>query len=208
MIFYPGMVCVDFANLLGGTEYDVYFRPSMNKFPSSSYSMDVVGSSCSLTKAFLNRQIILLLSSLNVNDENFLMLQERMINHVLNLTQGSYGTCQSLRNLNEFGGNGYREFLLEFFHTFKDNREPFTQRILRSFQTFLIKELKSKAKIQLDNAWTLYGVVDESYTLNYGEVFIQIYDEDLAGKSRVLKGPVLVTRNPCFHPGTKIFHSI
>ena len=50
----------------------------------------------------------------------------------------------------------------------------------------------------------LYGVVDETDSLNEGEVFIQISKETAEGKEElqiITDCNVLVTRMPCYHPG-------
>ncbi|KAJ8315320.1 hypothetical protein KUTeg_007470 [Tegillarca granosa] len=47
------------------------------------------------------------------------------------------------------------------------------------------------------------GTVDETGTLNYGEVFISYSNESESSKAKTIvhKGTVIVAKNPCFHPG-------
>ena len=196
------MVCLDVDKRLAKSEVGVYFRPSMNKFPTTDLSIDVVRTSSAPSFTFLNRQIILLLSSLGISDEVFLSLQERMLQKSRDLDQDPVRACDALRELKEFGGNGYHAFLLDYLQTVDGHQEPFTRRLLHAFQAFLIKELRTKAKILVPNSWALFGVVDETRKLQYGQVFVQIDNSHLqGGVKRVLQGPVVVTRNPCFHPG-------
>jgi RNA-dependent RNA polymerase len=81
--------------------------------------------------------------------------------------------------------------------------DPFVRQILIAFQTFLVKELRTKARIFVPNTWSLFGVIDETRILKFGQVFIQIEQKNPFGEivSRIITGPVVVTRNPCFHPG-------
>ncbi|CAF1537513.1 unnamed protein product, partial [Rotaria sordida] len=56
----------------------------------------------------------------------------------------------------------------------------------------------------MDDGRMLYGVVDDTDSLNYGEVFIQISDETSNGEEKletVSDRYVIVTRMPCHHPG-------
>jgi RNA-dependent RNA polymerase len=196
------MVCLDVDQRLAKSEVGVSFRPSMNKFPAKKFRIDVVRTSSVPSFTFLNRQIILLLSSLGIRDEVFLSLQERMLQKSRDLDPDPGKACNALKELKEFGGNGYHAFLLEYLQTVDGHQEPFTQRLLHSLQGFLIKELRTKARILVPHSWALFGVVDETSTLNYGQVFVQIDNSHRQdGVKGVLRGPVVVTRNPCFHPG-------
>ena len=196
------MVCLDVANVISEREIGVYFRESMNKFTASDHSIDVVRMASNPSLAYLNRQIILLLSSLGISDDVFRSLQKEMLDRSLALTQEPRRACEALQDLNEFGGNGCHAFLISFLSLLGKHKEPFTQRLLHAFQAFLIKELRTKAKILVPNCWTLFGVVDETGTLDYGQCFVQIHDPyRRESVGQILQGPVVVTRNPCFHPG-------
>jgi RNA-dependent RNA polymerase len=196
------MVCLDVNNCIPPGEIGVYFRDSMKKFDATNFSIDVVRTSSYPSLAYLNRQIILLLSSLGISDRIFLSLQDRMLQKLLALTGDSRKACEALKDFNEFGGNGCHAFLIDYLRTFGKQKEPFARRILFAFQAFLVKELRAKAKILVPNSWCLFGVIDETKELNYGQVFIQIDNtSQQGGSSKILQGPVTVTRNPCFHPG-------
>lgn len=196
------MVCVDVVGKTESYGVKVLFRPSMNKFAANNHSIDVVHTSARPSMGYLNRQIILLLSSLGIPDQTFLSLQNDMLSRTFALTDDPRKACKTFRELNAFGGNGCHAFLMDFLKTLEQYKEPFTQRMLRAIQAFLIKELRTKAKIRVPQCWTLFGVVDETRTLKYGQVFIQIdHDDDSKKSSEILTGPVIVTRNPCFHPG-------
>ena len=108
------MVCVDVFNCIREPDKDVYFRPSMKKFTAENFSIDIVRTSQNPTVAFLNRQIILLLSSLGISDDSFIDLQNHMLKQLSALTQNPREAIRSLKDLNEFGGNGFHAFLIAY----------------------------------------------------------------------------------------------
>jgi RNA-dependent RNA polymerase len=176
----------------------------MNKFLAKNFSIDVVRTSLNPTVAFLNRQIILLLSSLGISNQTFIALQDQMLQQLQGLTGNAREACKSLKDLNEFGGNGHHGFLIAYLQRLGERKDPFVRRLLLAFKAFLVKELRTKAKIRVQDSWCLLGVIDESRTLKYGQVFIQIDNSNQQKESpirEIFQGPVVVTRNPCFHPG-------
>jgi RNA-dependent RNA polymerase len=92
---------------------------------------------------------------------------------------------------------------MEYLKRFGEQIDPFARQILIALQAFLVKELRIKARIFINDTWSLFGVIDETRTLKYGEVFIQIEKRHKTDSlsSKIITGPVVVTRNPCFHPG-------
>lgn len=197
------MVCLDVASRIRGPDVGLYLRPSMNKFDSKNCSIDIVRVSSIPSVGFLNRQIILLLSSLGIRDEAFFSMQEEMLQHLRTLTIDADKARQFLRQFGGSGGNGYHVFLLAYLKSFGNKIDPFARQILVVFQAFLVKELRTKARLLLPNTWSLLGVADETGILHYGQVFIRIEEKNDDGDlvSKVLTGSVIVTRNPCFHPG-------
>ncbi|UJR07128.1 hypothetical protein I4U23_011416 [Adineta vaga] len=200
---YKGMVCLDVANRISEPDVGLYLRDSMNKFDSSNYSIDIIRGSSMPSAGFLNRQIILLLSCLGIDDEVFLSMQDKMLHDLQILKTNPKEASDFLRNMGGSGGNGYHAFLLEYLKRFNQSSDPFVQQILVTLQGFLVKELRTKARIFVPNTWCLFGVIDETRDLQYGEVFIQIEQKNESGNlvTKTLTGPIIVTRNPCFHPG-------
>ncbi|CAF1363950.1 unnamed protein product [Rotaria sp. Silwood1] len=201
---YKGMVCLDITCQINNPNIDVYFRESMNKFATKTLSIDVIRTSLHPTVAYLNRQIILLLSSLGISNQIFLSLQDDMLKMLKALEGNFLEACEILKKLNNFDENGYHGFLISYLKHLREQRDPFVRQLIRIIRTSLVKELRTKAKIFVPNSWSLLGVVDESRILNYGEVFIQIdsNNEQRDESTReIFRGPVVVTRNPCFHPG-------
>jgi RNA-dependent RNA polymerase len=72
--------------------------------------------------------------------------------------------------------------------------EPYLRTSLISLVTKKVDALEKKMKIPIKKARYLIGVIDESGTLCENEVFVNI-------KQSPLNRRVIVTRNPCRHPG-------
>jgi RNA-dependent RNA polymerase len=101
--------------------------------------------------------------------------------------------------------------------------EPIFSQILSNMVLGQLQNLKHKARIKVRDSCVLIGVIDAEGILEEGEVFVQIdqrpYDlfetegKELSNKqkkmrkvftkekSMILDGEVLVTKNPCNHPG-------
>ncbi|CAF4083207.1 unnamed protein product [Adineta steineri] len=202
-IRFSGMVCLDVAQRITKPDLGLYLRPSMNKFDSLNRSIDIVRVASVPSAGFLNRQIILLLSSLGIKDEIFYSLQEQMLDQLRTLTVDHRKARDFLKQSGESSGNGYHGFLLAYLKRFGNCIDPFARQILLAIQAFHVKELRIKARIIVPNTWSLFGVVDETGTLRYGEVFVQTEQKTECGSyvSEIITGPIVVTRNPCFHPG-------
>ena len=200
---FLGMVCVDIANkLTSDSKTNVAFRPSMNKFESENCSIDIVRAA-NYSMSYLNRQIILLLSSQGIPDSVFHTLQDEMIDEVMSITADAERAGQVLHKFNgKSGGNGTHQMMIGYLWRFGLRQEAFARQFLICFQAFQLKQLRTKSRILIKKGCVLFGVVDESKILKYGQVFIQIIDNE-TDKPRIITGPVIVTRNPCLHPGKK-----
>jgi RNA-dependent RNA polymerase len=88
--------------------------------------------------------------------------------------------------------------------------EPYFRSLLCALYREKIHGLLSKARILLPvtEARLMMGVMDETGLLKSGQVFAQFTkmrgegDENSAGNTKtIVEGKVVVTRNPCLHPG-------
>jgi RNA-dependent RNA polymerase len=83
-------------------------------------------------------------------------------------------------------------------------REPFFRSMLLAIYKTRLNDLIRKARIAIPQSYgrLMVGVLDETGTLNYGQVFIR-YTKNIGEPDEFVtrKGPVMVTKNPCFHPG-------
>ena len=66
----------------------------------------------------------------------------------------------------------------------------------------LAQALKERTRIYVPDSVLLLGVMDEMNVLDSGEVFLRIDPSTGSNTSPVIiTGPVIMARNPCFHPG-------
>ncbi|XP_023932804.1 uncharacterized protein LOC106181258 [Lingula anatina] len=174
-------------------------RPSMNKFDSLHSNLEIISTSRPVG-LHLNRQVITLMSGLGVPDEVFLSLQEKMLYELADIMlkeadalNALISTSSGIR-FNQLHGSG---IML--------TSEPFMRSMLSAVYTSQLGELVRRARIKVpsDKGRTMIGVVDEYEILKAGEVFVQ-YSQDVTepGEEKcVLRGDVVITKNPCFHPG-------
>ena len=118
-------------------------------------------------------------------------------------------------------GNKYPLFSIE--------REPIFTQIINNMVLGQAVNLKKKARIIVHKSCVLIGVIDETGTLEEGEVFLRInrssFEKELADENKdsekyedtkkgvfktIMKhqeyeeqihGPIIITKNPCSHPG-------
>jgi hypothetical protein len=75
----------------------------------------------------------------------------------------------------------------------------FYEKMLEYGINHILRLLKHKARIPVPGAWTLVGVADVHRYLKPREIFACI--KPINGRTRYLKGPVLISRSPTIHPG-------
>jgi hypothetical protein len=178
----------------------VQLRPSQIKFESEHLTLEVIRTSTYIP-GFLNRQVITLLSALGVKDDVFMQLMDDMLHDVNKLFQKSEEAIRVLQgNADEAGTATCMAKIIAA--GFFERGDPYIKNLLNLFRVSVLKDLKKKAKIIVPNGAYLLGVMDETNTLEEGEVFVQICDTSNNGARRqVITGEVVVFRNPCFHPG-------
>ncbi|KAK3698052.1 hypothetical protein QZH41_010823, partial [Actinostola sp. cb2023] len=200
---YKGVLAVD--SLLSGKK--AYFRQSMRKFESSHRRLEVLATSRPQA-VYLNHQVIMLLSNLGIPDVVFVKLMREALDNLTGMLlderravlqlYSSVKTGIEFKNLSEAGVSL--------------TVEPFFRSVIAAVYYDHLHSLLTKARIKLDprKARLMMGVMDETGVLQYGQVFVQYSEcsndpkthEDFNLKKRsVLQGPVMVTRNPCLHPG-------
>jgi RNA-dependent RNA polymerase len=158
----------------------------------------------------LNRQDILLLSTRDIPDAFFLVLQNE--NH-LELVQALLCSSNAFELLHNRIGSMYFNFRAIFNATHPSDEPFFFQLLITCGYDCLIK-LQQRAKIKLDKntARNMFGTIDEYGVLEYGQVFIQynqLTDDTLNMTDRLVNVSstildnvqVVITKNPCHHPG-------
>ncbi|GAB7337206.1 hypothetical protein MBLNU457_g2585t1 [Dothideomycetes sp. NU457] len=194
-----GVLVVD-PSVTGKT---IHTRPSQNKFKADYSNLEIIRVS-SFATAFLNRQIILVLSAVGVPDDVFLTKIRKMLEEInaamednkraLELLEHSIDMNQVTLSIAKMLNNGFRN-------------DPFVASLLQLWRAWAIKGLKEKANIVVKDGAFLLGCVDETGALEMDgdlpEIFLQIPDttSDVKGAYRVATGRCILVRNPALHPG-------
>ncbi|KAK7310134.1 hypothetical protein RJT34_07433 [Clitoria ternatea] len=203
---YKGVVAIDPTS-----PTKLSLRKSMCKYKSENTKLDVLAWS-KYKPCFLNRQVITLLSTLGVKDRVFRKKQREIV-HQLKMVSKKPFMALDLMAPGEVT-NLLREMIICGFH---QTKEPFLSMMLQTLCASKLQELQVKTRILVKKGRAMIGCLDETRTLKYGEVFVQIshprnkqshtmssFSSNRHGvhKSKhVVKGKVVVAKNPCLHPG-------
>lgn len=168
---------------------DVMFRKSMKKFESEHNMLEVLNYSRPIPLC-LNRHIILLLSSFGVPDEFFLEMQHDML-------MSNIDTLIDEESSLSFVANHSKIFDWRLFSSNHLVREPFFRQMIFSNVINLIADITNHSHIPVSGGRVLMGVLDETQTLKYGEIYANIVE---GNNEFELEGKVVVFRNPCVLP--------
>ena len=140
-------------------------------------------------QSYLNRQIILLLSSLGIKDETFLNKLDDY-NNKLNDQQFVLSLIhypewnQMMQIMNSSGINMTNDRLIKS--------------LIESNLSILYNDVKKKARIYVEESAYVIGIMDEYDILEYGEAFLQIKRPNF---NKILDKKCTVAKCPCLHPG-------
>ncbi|KAI3467228.1 hypothetical protein Pfo_023891 [Paulownia fortunei] len=205
---YKGVVAVD-----PSSSVKLSLRPSMLKYQSENTKLDVLAWS-KYQPCFLNRQIITLLSTLGVGDHVFEKKQREAVALLDDILVDPLRAQEAL-DLMSPGEN--TKILKEMLKCgYKPDGEPFLSMMLQTFRSSKLLDLRLKARVFVPKARRMMGCLDETGTLEYGQVFVRFSG---AGRRRlceeaikfdnymstayngIITGKVVVAKNPCLHPG-------
>ncbi|XP_054822404.1 RNA-dependent RNA polymerase 6 [Prosopis cineraria] len=190
--------------------FQLSLRSSMNKFESTHTTLEI----CSWTRfqpGFLNRQIVTLLSALNVPDDVFWNMQEAMVSKLNKMLVDVDVAFDVLTKSCAEHGNAAAIMLSVGF---SPELEPHLRGILTSVRAAQLWGLREKARIFVSSGRWLMGVLDELGVLEQGQCFVQVSAPSLENcfakhgsrfketkNLQVVKGFVVIAKNPCLHPG-------
>ncbi|KAA8532478.1 hypothetical protein F0562_032522 [Nyssa sinensis] len=205
---YKGVVAVDPTSSM-----KLSLRMSMSKYESDNTKLDVLAWS-KYQPCFLNRQLITLLSTLGIEDHVFEKKQQESVDQLDTILTDPLRAQEALELMSPGENtNILREMLM---CDYKPDAEPFLSMMLRTFRASKLLELRTKTRIFVPRGRSLMGCLDETRTLEYGQVFVQYsgaafrhYDDSplMFGESGldqhnyIIEGKVVVAKNPCLHPG-------
>ncbi|TYH01153.1 hypothetical protein ES288_A09G034100v1 [Gossypium darwinii] len=199
---YKGVVAVD-----PSSSVKLSLRKSMQKFEADSTSLDVLSWSKYHT-CYLNRQIIILMSTLGVKDSVFEAKQKTFLARLDAMLMDPEKAKEAMESIH-YGEivRVLREMLL---CDYKPDSEPFLSMMLRTIRVSKLLDLRTRTRISIDKGGILMECLDETGTLEYGQVFVQYStqpSQSSSGDGRsyqncdVVEGKVVIAKNPCLHPG-------
>ncbi|OWM90727.1 hypothetical protein CDL15_Pgr021032 [Punica granatum] len=204
---YKGVVAIDPTSPV-----KLSLRRSMRKYESSDTKLNVLAWS-KYQPCFLNRQIITLLSTLGVPDGVFEQKQREAVDQLDSILTDPLKAQEAL-DLMAPGEN--TEVLKQMLVCgYEPDKEPFLSMMLRTFRASKLFVLRKKTGIFIPEGRSMMGCLDETQTLEYGQVFVQFSRRKLgqlqdntymhtgtaSDESFVVQGQVVVAKNPCLHPG-------
>lgn len=204
---YKGVVAADPTS-----SKKLSLRDSMRKYESELTKLDVLAWS-KYQPCFLNRQLISLLSTLGIWDEIFEKKQREAVRQLDAILTDPLKAQEALELMSPGENTNILKELL--ICGYKPDAEPFLSMMLQTFRASKLLELRTKTRIFIPNGRSMMGCLDETRTLNYGQVFVQISgagyrqlhgESSLFSSSRsrqrfIVQGLVVVAKNPCLHPG-------
>ncbi|XP_022775726.1 probable RNA-dependent RNA polymerase 1 [Durio zibethinus] len=205
---YKGVVAMD-----PSSSVKLSLRKSMRKYDADSTSLDVLSWS-KRQPCHLNRQIIVLLSTLGVEDRVF----EEKQKEDLALLDAILMDPERAREAMDWISAGQisnvlREMLL---CGYSPDSEPFLSMMLQTIRASNLIDLRTRARICVQKGRSMMGCLDETGTLEYGQVFVKYsvksrqfsndslltFNDDRSHQNcHVVVGKVVVAKNPCLHPG-------
>uniref|UniRef100_A0A1D1ZDN9 RNA-dependent RNA polymerase n=2 Tax=Anthurium amnicola TaxID=1678845 RepID=A0A1D1ZDN9_9ARAE len=202
---YKGVIAVDRTSFR-----KLSLRKSMLKFDSTTTMLNVTKWS-EYMPCYLNREIICLLSTLGVEDERFEDLQCQHLHHLDEMLDNREA---ALKVLDSVTGADTKTAMKMLMQGYEPSAEPYLSMLLKSHHENQLSDIRSKCRIFLPKGRILIGCLDETGTLNYGEVYVRVtfksaelqagdqaFFRKADGTTAILNGKVVVTKNPCLHPG-------
>ncbi|KAL8218556.1 hypothetical protein R6Q57_021929 [Mikania cordata] len=198
---YKGVVAVDPTSFM-----KLSLRKSMCKFESDNTKLDILAVS-KYQPCYMNRQIITLLSTLGIKDHIFEKKQQEAVCLLDAILMEPMKAEEALELMSPGENTNIMKGLLSC--GYKPNAEPFLSMMLQVFRATKLLELRTKTRIFVPKGRSMMGCLDETQTLEYGQVFVQYssagrrplgdsYSGTGSYKSQIVGGTVVVAKNPCF----------
>ncbi|KAL6583859.1 RNA-dependent RNA polymerase 2 [Orobanche minor] len=203
---YKGVIVVDRHSFR-----KLALRSSMCKFDSDNCMLNITKWSVSQS-CYLNREIVTLLSTLGVEDNVFLAMQEVQLQELGRMLTDNEAAINVLEST---GGGEINSILTRMLvHGYEPKKQPYLLKMLKSHLETQLLDLRSRCRIFVPKGRVLVGCLDETGFLEYGQVYVRVtmnksemqcgdqtYFKRVDASTSVVRGKVVVTKNPCLHPG-------
>ncbi|GAB1205903.1 hypothetical protein APSETT445_004582 [Aspergillus pseudonomiae] len=198
---------------------EVHIRKSQFKFAAIHNGLEIVRWS-QFSMATLNRQLIIVLSTLGIPDQVFHAKLHTMLR---GLNEALESDPQAIYWLRKYVDPNQMTLLISqmVLGGFRRSKEPFLTSVLALWRAWHLKYLKEKARIAIDQGACLLGCMDETGVLQgyfhdkvpghdasieektaaLPEIFVQISRPGAGKKPEVIEGVCILARNPSLHPG-------
>ena len=183
----------------------VHYRESQKKFNSDDTALNICSVS-NFKEGFLNRQFIILLSTLGVEDKIFENIQDNITKKYLNLLIDSSKALVDDNSLYYEVKNKLSYFIPTFEYFFKKRidflNEPLFSQIINILVYSRLIDIKYNGRLKDKKSVCLMGVIDETNTLEEDQVYIHlIYSTENLNINKILDQKVIIYRSPSLHPG-------
>ena len=170
---------------------NIYIRPSQTKFgvEKKDFQYFELCEYSRYIQAYLNRQIIMLLSALNIPDEVFM----NKLNEYKNRLEDEKFVL-SLIHYDEWNSM-FRDMYLNGINMSNDR---LINSLVENNKNLLYNDLKNKARIYIEKSAYVMGIMDEFGILEYGEAYCHIQTKTI---DLILNQKCSVAKCPCLHPG-------
>lgn len=170
-------------------------RPSMLKFHSLHNQLEICSAARRALPFYLNRQIVKLLEDLGVPGDGFHSLQAKAVTEIRAAASPPVLAAAFL-DRKDVGKECNLSWMIERLSEISiDSRDDyFLQNALEHTMLAELRTMKHKARIPIENGYTLYGIMDETRTLLENQIFCRV-------DGKVKTGRVAITRSPALHPG-------
>jgi RNA-dependent RNA polymerase len=127
---------------------ELIFRPSMNKFPSSNNRLDILNKA-EFIPCHLNRQVIIILTALGIDDSVFSYFQDEMLQ---NLSKFLVDNNVAKNYLAKFFKNHYAFGMacMQNNYSFEYTNEPFFRELLKLVYKNQLTDLIHKSRIFIE----------------------------------------------------------
>ncbi|KAE8374407.1 RNA dependent RNA polymerase-domain-containing protein [Aspergillus bertholletiae] len=198
---------------------EVHIRKSQFKFAAIHNGLEIVRWS-QFSMATLNRQLIIVLSTLGIPDQAFHVKLRTMLR---GLNEALESDPQAVYWLKKYVDPNQMTLTISqmVLDGFRRSKEPFLTSVLTLWRAWHFKYLKEKARIAVDQGACLLGCMDETGILHgyfhdkvprndasveekiaaLPEIFVQISRPEADKKPEIIEGLCILARNPSLHPG-------
>jgi len=182
--------------------YDVCLRGSMIKFPSQYRHLEVIKTGKHIPY-FLNRQVIMLLSTHKIQATELLNMQSKMLDDLDAILFNRDMTMGLLPQLGAPNSHVLSSVMHMLSSGLTPKFDPFVFSCVHAIRNHHLTNLRKKSRIFVEKGGVFIGGMDESTKIKEGCVFVQVRKKSFTDKYsfQPLVGPVLVTKHPVTHPG-------